>query len=65
MTTQQHLMTTDEAAEFPDIHPATLATWRSEGRGPRYLKVGERNVRYQQEELERWLKAQERTGTRE
>ncbi len=65
MTTQQHLMTTDEAAEFLDIHPATLATWRSEGRGPRYLKVGERNVRYQQEELERWLKAQERTGTRE
>ena len=62
--TQQRLLTTDQAAGFLDVHPATLATWRSEGRGPRYLKVGERNVRYRRSELERWLKAHERTGTR-
>ena len=62
----QDLMTTDEAAEFLDLHPATMATWRmTEGRGPRYFKVGQRNVRYRRSELERWLKAQERTGTRE
>ena len=30
----QDLMTTDEAAEFLDLHPATMATWRmTEGRG--------------------------------
>ena len=61
----QDFMTTDEAARFLDVHPATLATWRMiEGRGPRYVKVGPRNVRYRRSELERWLKAHERTGTR-
>ena len=61
----QDLMTTDEAAKFLDVHPATLATWRMiEGRGPRYLKVGERNVRYRRSELDRWLTARTRTGTR-
>ena len=65
MTTHQQLLTTDQTAEILDVHPATLATWRSEGQGPRYLKIGQRNVRYRSEDLERWLAAQERTGTRE
>ena len=61
----QELITTDEAAKVLDVHPATLNTWRmTEGRGPRYLKVGQRNVRYRRSDLDRWLKAQERTGTR-
>ena len=64
MTAHQQLLTTDQTAEILDVHPATLATWRSEGRGPRYLKIGQRNVRYRSEDLERWLRAQERTGTR-
>ena len=63
MTAHQKLLTTDQTAEILDVHPATLAAWRSEGRGPRYLKI-ERNVRYRSEDLERWLRAQERTGTR-
>lgn len=35
----------------------TLANWRCDGRGPRYLKVG-RHVRYRVEDLEAWLDRQ-------
>lgn len=63
MTAQ--LLTTAQAAEVLDVHPATLATWRTEGRGPRFIKIGERNVRYARSELEAWLDSQVRTGTRE
>lgn len=36
---------------------AGLARWRSEGRGPRYVKVGP-FVRYRVSDLDAWLKAQ-------
>ena len=36
--------------------PSTLAHWRSEGRGPAYLKLGSR-VAYRGSELNRWLGA--------
>jgi predicted DNA-binding transcriptional regulator AlpA len=35
----------------------TLANWRCDGRGPRYLKVG-RHVRYRVADLEAWLDRQ-------
>jgi predicted DNA-binding transcriptional regulator AlpA len=35
------------------ISEKTLANWRSQGRGPRYLKIG-RLVRYAMADLEDW-----------
>ena len=37
--------------------PSTLAHWRSEGRGPAYLKIGSR-VAYRGADLNAWLDAQ-------
>ena len=37
--------------------PSTLAHWRSEGRGPAYLKIGSR-VAYRGADLNTWLDAQ-------
>jgi hypothetical protein len=31
-----------EAAKLLHIKPQTVAAWRSEGRGPKYIKVGRR-----------------------
>jgi excisionase family DNA binding protein len=36
---------------------ATLANWRSAGKGPPFVKVG-RHVRYRREDVDRWVEAQ-------
>lgn len=43
-----------EVGDLIKIAPATLATWRTKGIGPAYLKVGGKVV-YPVSELERWL----------
>lgn len=47
-------LTTDEAACYLHVMPSTLATWRRQGRGPRYYRVGVRCV-YRVEDLDAWL----------
>jgi hypothetical protein len=48
-----------EAAAILKKKPLTLATWRSQGRGPRYLKVG-RHVQYTVGFLKEYLATCER-----
>lgn len=60
---KDELLGVDEAAAVLRVAPATLFNWRSRGEGPLSFKVG-RLVRYRREELERWLKAQERATGR-
>jgi len=57
------LLNTIEAAQMLRLHPTTLATWRVEGRGPKFLKLGERKVRYRESDIEAWLEEQTRTST--
>lgn len=57
------LLTPKQAAEFLGVHPVSLEKWRN-GRsarkgkvppsGPRYIRLGERSIRYRQEDLEAW-----------
>jgi hypothetical protein len=39
------LIDADEVAMMLDVKPQTLATWRSQNRGPEYFKIG-RGIRY-------------------
>jgi len=53
------LMTSDEVAEYLKVQPQTLRRWRQLGIGPLYIRVGSGSrspVRYEREEVERWLK---------
>lgn len=43
-----------EVAEVLGIPPHTLDVWRSQGKGPDYLKVG-RHVRYRWSDVNAWL----------
>ena len=52
----------ENAAERLGVQPSTLANWRWNGGGPRYLKVGGR-VRYRLYDLAEWLDAQARAST--
>lgn len=40
MSDPEKLITTQELAERWGIHPNTLSNWRSQNRGPKYVKIG-------------------------
>jgi predicted DNA-binding transcriptional regulator AlpA len=49
------LLSPKEAAEFLGVPESTLAQWRSQRRGPPYIKLELRLVRYRQSDLETYL----------
>jgi excisionase family DNA binding protein len=49
------LLTCQEAAEFLGVPVGTLAQWRSQRRGPQYIKLEGRLVRYRLTDLESYL----------
>jgi len=51
-----------DAAKATGVSVSTLATWRSRGGGPRFLKLG-RAVRYRRRALLEWMAARERAHT--
>ena len=59
----KQLLSTEELAELLGVHPATLATWRHEGRGPKFVKVG-KVVRYRRGEIDAFLDSNTHTSTR-
>ncbi len=50
------LLTTKDAAERLGKHPAVLADWRHQKRGPKYVKMG-RSIRYRVSDLTAWIDA--------
>src|ERR1039457_2821621 len=51
------LLSPEELAHNLGLSPATLAGWRSQGKGPAYLKAG-RRVWYPKAHVERWIQSQ-------
>lgn len=49
------LLTCREAAEFLGVPEGTLAQWRSQRRGPSFVKLEGRLVRYRLADLESYL----------
>jgi len=51
---EKKFLNTTEAAELlGGISPDTLRTWRSRGKGPRYLRVAG-SIRYRRKDIERF-----------
>ena len=50
------LVTSDEAARIIGIAPKTLVNWRNRGKGPAYVRLGEKHspVMYRVRDLEAW-----------
>lgn len=57
MTEQESTLTPLKAAKFLGISEASLRLWRSENRGPRYFRAGEKLVRYRIRDLNEWVEA--------
>ena len=55
-------ITTREASDLLSIPVATLTTWRSRRKGPGYLKLAGKTVRYQRRTLLDWMAQQQPRG---
>jgi hypothetical protein len=56
---EDDLLTGDEVAKILKVHVASLAAWRSQRRGPKFLKLGELKkspVRYRRGDIDDYLK---------
>lgn len=54
-------LTNRQAAARIGIHPVTLATWRSKGRGPEYQKLGsgpKGHIRYRADAVDAWMRSE-------
>lgn len=51
------LLCEKSAAKYIDVAPRTLRNWRDRGIGPDYLKLegGEKLIRYDIQELDKWI----------
>ncbi len=56
------LVDAETASRMLGVAVQTLARWRTEGRAPRFAKIG-RAVRYSRRELEEFIAARMRTST--
>lgn len=53
----QQALTPIQAAKYLGISDAVLRLWRSEGKGPRHFKAGEKLIRYRRADLDSWIEA--------
>lgn len=60
---QQPLLTEIEAADLLRLTPRALQAWRYQGRGPRFVKISARAVRYRPEDLDQWIEDHLRSST--
>ncbi len=61
LNTQQRLLNEHEVADSCSISVLTLRKWRSQKRGPQYVKIGAL-VRYRPEDVDAWIGAQKSSG---
>ena len=48
-------LTTQQAANFLSLKPTTLHQCRWSGRGPKFIRLGTRSIRYRLEDLLNWI----------
>lgn len=54
------LLNEQEAADFLHLESETLKKWRQQRRGPRYVRLEGRAIRYRQSDLDQYVASQVR-----
>ena len=57
------LLTETEAANILGFSIRTLQKWRSQGGGPRFVRVSARAIRYRRTDLDQWIESRLRLST--
>ena len=45
----------DTETEFLSLKPTTLNQWRWSSKGPKYVRIEERTIRYRHQDLQHWI----------
>jgi predicted DNA-binding transcriptional regulator AlpA len=53
--TMTKLIDTGEVASMCGVHADTVKRWRARNTGPAWIRVGDRLVRYDPDDVRRWL----------
>lgn len=64
-TEERRVLFTEDVARMVGCSAATIERMRYEGRGPKWIRVGARNIVYREEAVLAWLAEQEQGGERE
>ena len=59
------LITEKEAAEYLGVTRRALQAWRLSGKGPQFVKISQRCVRYRLREINIWAEQKLRSSTSE
>lgn len=47
----------DQVAEYIGFTPKALQAWRCNGRGPTYIRISARAIRYRKKDIDNWLES--------
>jgi len=64
-TTGGELLRERDAAELLGVTPRFLQERRVDGRGPRFIRVSARAIRYRREDLDAWIRGRVHSSTAE
>jgi len=56
-TLEGRLYRPEEAGDYLNIAPQTLAHWRVRGTGPHFIHLSKRCIRYSEQALKEWLES--------
>ena len=65
MNTTKPLLTDKQVADRLNVSVGTIRDWRYSGRGPQYIRISHRCVRYRPQDVEKWEKARIFSSTSE
>lgn len=54
------LISTEELAEILGLKTRTVKSWREKGKGPKFLRLSHKVIRYKKVDVEKWLEQQKR-----
>ena len=60
---ERRVLRTPAAAEYVGLSPATLEKQRLVGKGPRFIRLGNRAVGYDVRDLDAWIDSQRKSTT--
>lgn len=55
----ENLLTVENLAERFHVNPGTIYRWRSQGKFPRGVRIGENTLRWTEAEIAAWLEAKQ------
>ena len=59
----ESLLNESQVAKILQLTPRALQRWRLEGRGPRFVRLSRRCIRYKREDICQWIENRIRVST--